>query len=265
MKKFNLFSLILFCLLSCTGTEERSNSLLNVFMVDAPADIDALWVELLGVDVYVSGSEGDENPAPKFLPYQAGNQMVDIAQLIAGQEVMIGRGEVRAGSLVKLKLRLGDENYLVKDGLRINIDLSQADLSGLEIDVDFNLRPGISHDVYIDFDLLQSVKAPSNALDRYVFSPKLSMFSKANSGEISGSIRPATEDVFLYAIQQNDTITTGVDTRGSGQFLFRGLEGTYTVYVVPKNNNYIADTIPTVIVQPQTVTQLGNITLRDRE
>ncbi|MCH7415743.1 DUF4382 domain-containing protein [Belliella sp. R4-6] len=265
MKKFNIFYLILFSLFSCTGTEESSDSLLNVFMVDAPADIDALWVELLGVEVYVSASEEGESSEPIFFPYQAGNKMVDIKQLIAGQEVLIGRGEVRTGSLTKLKLRLGDENYLIKDARRINLDLTESAREGLEVDFLFNLRPGISHDVYIDFDLLKSVKAPNDPLDSYELLPSLSAFSKANTGEISGAILPAREDAFLYAIQQNDTTTTGVNIRGTGQFLFRGLEGTYTIFVIPKNEDYIADTILSVIVQPQTVTQLGNITLRERD
>lgn len=267
MKKIHILSFLLFILYSCSGTEERTDALLNVFLVDAPADIDALWVEVLGVEVQTVSTDGQQRTESVFFPYQAGDKLVDISQLIAGQEVLIGRGELNIGNVTKLTLRLGKENFLRKDGLRINLDLSEANKSGLEIDMNFELRPGISHDVYIDFDLLRSIKAPKEPLDSYQFTPQLSFFSKANTGEISGNIRPVPQDAFLYAIQQNDTITTGVNVRanGQGQFLFRGLEGTYTIYIVPKNDDFLADTILTVIVQPQSITQLGNITLRPKE
>lgn len=264
MKKIQILSFLLLGLFSCAGTEERADALLNVFLVDAPADIESLWVEVLGVDVQTVSNDGQERPESIFFPYQAGNKLVDISQLIAGQEVLIGRGEVNVGTITKMTLRLGNENFLRKDGLRINLDLPEANKSGLEIDMNFELRPGISHDIYIDFDLLRSIKAPKEPLDSYQFIPRLSVFSKVNTGEISGTIRPVPQDAFLYAIQQNDTVTTGVNVRGNGQFLFRGLEGTYTIYIVPKNNNFLADTIPTVIVQPQSTTQLGNITLRPK-
>ncbi|AFL83280.1 hypothetical protein Belba_0625 [Belliella baltica DSM 15883] len=267
MKKIHILAFLLFSLFSCAGTEERSDALLNIFIVDAPADIDELWVEVLGVDVQISNPSNEDAPATIFLPYEAGIQFVDITQLIAGQEVLVGRSAVDVGVLTKITLRLGNENYLRKDGLRINLELPEANKSGLEIDTNFELRPGISHDIYIDFDLLRSLKAPEEPLESYEFNPKLSAFSKINTGEISGSIRPVPQDAFLYAIQQNDTVTTGVNLRGNGQgqFLFRGLEGIYTIYIIPKNDDYLADTIPTVIVQPQITTPLGNITLRPKE
>lgn len=265
MKKIQILSFLLFVLFSCTGTEERTGALLNVFLVDAPADIDALWVEVLGVDIQIVSPGGEERLESIFFPYQAGDKLVDITQLIAGQEVLIGRGEINVGNISKITLRLGNEKYLRKDGLRIDLDLPEENKAGLEIDMNFELRPGISHDIYIDFDLLRSLKAPERPLESYQFTPQLSAFTKVNTGEISGSIRPNREDAFLYAIQQNDTITTGVNVRANGQFLFRGLEGTYTIYIIPKNDDFLADTIPTVIVQPQTVTQLGNITLRPKE
>lgn len=267
MKKIHKLNYLLLIFFSCTIPEERSDALLNVFLVDAPADIDALWVEVLGVEVQTVSTAKPQEMESVFFPYQAGDKLVDISQLIAGQEVLIGRGQLKKGNITKMTLRLGTENYVRKDGLQINLDLPEENKLGLEIDLDFELRSGISHDVFIDFDLLRSIKAPKDPSGSYQFTPQLSFFSKANTGEISGSIRPTPQDAFLYAIQQNDTITTGVNLRsnGQGQFLFRGLEGTYTIYIIPKNNNFLTDTIPTVIVQPRTITQLGNITLRPKE
>lgn len=265
MKKIQILSFLLFVLFSCTGTEERTDALLNVFLVDTPADIDALWVEVLGVDIQIVSPYGEESPESIFFPYQAGDKLVDISQLIAGQEVLIGRGEIDIGRISKITLRLGNEKYLRKDGLRIDLELPEKNKAGLEVAMNFELKPGISHDFYIDFDLLRSLKAPEIPLESYQFTPQLKVFTKVNTGEVSGNIRPNNEDAFLYAIQENDTITTGVNVRENGQFLFRGLEGTYTIYIIPKNDNFLADTIPTVIVQPRTITQLGNITLRPKE
>lgn len=263
MKKYLVIILFAFALFSCTTEEERSNSLVNIFLVDAPADIDALWVELLGVDVEVTSELSSSSPFSKFLEYESGIKKVDVAQLVGNQELLIGRGIVPAGRLSRMRLRLGNDNYVTKNDVRTNLTLSPQNEAGLSIDVDFPLRPGISHDIYIDFDLLKSVI--QNGPTDFTFRPSLRGFSKAASGEVAGSIRPGTERAFLYAIQQNDTVTTGVNVRANGEFVFRGLEGTYTIFIIPKNNEYLPDTIRTVIVQSQQRTQLGNITLRPRQ
>ncbi|SNS08214.1 protein of unknown function [Belliella buryatensis] len=263
MKKYFIITLFVSSLFSCATEEERSNSLINIFLVDAPADVDALWVELLGVDVEVESEAGSTSPFSKFLEYESGIKMVDIAQLVGNQELLIGRGIVPSGRLSKMRLSLGNDNYVIKNDVRTNLNLSTPNESGLNINVDFSLRPGISHDIYIDFDLLKSLI--QNGPRDFTFRPSLRGFSKAATGEISGSLRPGTERAFLYAIQQNDTITTGVNVRANGEFVFRGLEGTYTIFIIPKNTEYLPDTIRTVIVQSQQRTQLGNITLRPRQ
>ncbi|MCH7409572.1 DUF4382 domain-containing protein [Belliella sp. DSM 111904] len=263
MKKYCIILLLLPFLNSCTSDQERTKSLVNVFLVDAPADIDALWVEVLGVDLQTAAFGDNANGESQYFPYEAGNKRVDIAQLVGDQELLIGRGEVNSGTLQRLTLRLGAEKYVMKNDVRTDLTLNSEQEEGLSIDVDFTLRPGISHDIYIDFDILNSLM--QNGTSDFTFSPKLRAFSKANTGEITGVLRPTGQNAYLYAVQQRDSISTGVNFRGSGGFRFKGLEGTYTVFVIPKDNSFLADTIRTVIVQSQQTTDLGNITLRPRE
>ncbi len=260
MKKSLYILTILFAILGCTVNEDRSRSLVNVFLVDAPADIDALWLEVLGVEIETTEDRSGGNGVISSFNYEAGNKMVDITQLVGGQELLIGRGEVNSGNLSRIKLRLGNEKYIIQNNARTNLNFPTEAESALSLNVNFNLRPGISHDIYIDFDVLKSLF--ESGPQGYTLIPSLRFFSKAQSGEIEGRISPAMENPFLYAIQQNDTITTGVNIRENGEFLFRGLEGTYTILVVPRDDRFLRDTIRTVIVQSQQRTQLGNITLQ---
>jgi hypothetical protein len=254
-----LISVLLFS--SCTDASERSTGLVNVFLIDAPGDFDQVWVEVLGVELKTIGTRGQDNADAKFFPNDQLIKRVNVAALINTNSFLIGRGELSSGSIVEMELKLGTDNYVIRDGERTNLVLDEgADLSLL---LNTALDPGISLDMFIDFDIYRSIiQGEGNSL---VLRPRLRAFSSLNTGNIAGGLRPLGEKAIIYAIQNRDTIaSTGVD-EGTGNFRIRGVNGNYRITIQPLNADFLGDTVNNVNAAPRQTTELGNLTLRPRE
>jgi hypothetical protein len=265
VKKF-LCQIILIAFLSgCTQEDaERGKSLINIYLIDAPAYHGQLWVELLGVEVQVIGTRGMDNADPLFLDYTPADKQVNISALIAGNQLLVGRGEFFVGTVTDITLRLGTNNYLMVNNQRIPLTFESPEDNTPVVNVDFELQPGISHDYYLDFDIFRSVKQIGNGQDVFRLNPQISAFSKLGTGEISGSVRPLEINAYVHAIQETDTLTTLVDTVGSGGFMFQGLIGSYKVVVQPTRDDYFSETLEAVVVQKGKETKLGNIDLQKK-
>ncbi len=261
MKKIHsLLILVLFVLSSCTNEDtDRGKSLINVYLIDAPGIYGQVWVELLGVEVQVSGTRGLDNADPVFLSYTPSDKQVNISSLIAGNQLLVGRGEFLVGTVTTLILKLGNNNYLIRNGQQIPLTFSGQESASPSVDVNFELEQGISHDYYLDFDVFRSVMNTGN--QTYDLNPKLSAFNKQETGEISGTLRPQGLNGIIYAIQDLDTLTTGVDTVGGGDFVFQGVIGNYDLIIQPNIPDYLPYTLRGVTAQKGKVTRLGNITL----
>ncbi len=257
-----LYFLLLFLLSACATEEvERGKSLLNIYLIDAPGDYGQLWVELLGVEVQVIGTGGMDNADPKFLAYIPADKQVNLSALISGNQLMIGRGEFMVGTLISLTLKLGTNNYLIMDDQKIPLIFESEESASPTVNVSFDLEPGISHDYYLDFNIHRSLRTSDNGLNPVILNPKISGFSKANTGQIGGTVLPQGLGAIIYAIHDLDTVTTGVDTEGNRGFVLQGLEGSYQVIIQPFRDDYKPDTLPLVVVQSGQMTNLGNITL----
>lgn len=262
MKKMVIIGLIgLF--FACTNESARNQALINVFLVDAPGDFDAALIEILGVEVSISGGRTGESVQTFFLPNLAGNRQINVSALIGGEQFLIGRDEVPVGQIIEMKLILGENNRVRIDGATEPLRFVSAASQEPSIQTNFLLSAGISHDLIIDFDVQRSVTGQRG--NDYFLEPVIRAFSTSNTGIISGTIRPAGQQAVLYAIQNRDTVTSTISNLSSGQFQLRGLSGTYTVGILPFNNELRRDSLVNIVVTPQTATQAGNINLQPRQ
>ncbi|UJP66367.1 DUF4382 domain-containing protein [Mongoliitalea daihaiensis] len=261
MKKFVIIGFI-WLLTACSNEGNRNQALINVFMVDAPGDFDAAIIEILGVEVSVSGGRTGESVLTYFLPNLSSNRQVNVTALIGGEQFLIGRDEVNVGQLIEMKLILGSNNLVRKAGASIPLRLESPISQEPSIQTNFILTAGISHDLFIDFDIQQSISG--QASEEFILNPVLRAFSSSNTGTVSGVIRPAGAQAVLYAIQNRDTITSTISNRDNGQFQLRGLTGSYTIGILPFGDTFRRDSLLNIVVTPQTVTQAGNINLQPR-
>jgi hypothetical protein len=163
-----------------------------------------------------------------------------------------------------MTLLLGTDNYVVIDEERFPLVFADTESQNPSLTVNYDLDPGYSYDIFIDFEVFRSITASSIPANGFVLKPKLRSFSRAETGEIAGSILPIKENAVIYAIQGKDTISSTAVDLATGKFKLRGILGNHTLSIIPFNQGYIADTIPNVTVESRKITQINAITLRPK-
>lgn len=134
---------------SCNSDDEESMegaATVNVSLVDAPADYDEVWIEVLGVEL-LPGDEPEEGDGWVYIPYDEEDAHINLLSLVNGNEAFIGSEEISAGSISKLRLILGEDNFLVMDGEEIPLTTPSAQQSGLKLQLDQELMAGIQYDL----------------------------------------------------------------------------------------------------------------------
>lgn len=249
---------------SCSMEDDNSNisegmAKVNVFLVDAPADYDAVWVEVLAVEILPKGENENNGSAWINLANEASDDnMINLLELTGGNSAHLGEIEVPAGEISQIRLILGDNNYLVQGDRQIDLKTPSAQQSGLKLKVDKPLQAGIAYDIVIDFDAGRSIVRAGNS-GQYILKPVLRVVAE-ESATIEGAVLPLEAGpVNVAAIIGEDTVSTF--TSDNGSFMIRGLRaGNYSLFVVP-NEEYqelLVEDVETTLGQ---VTNVGTIEL----
>lgn len=230
-------SIILFIVLpflgGCTdATEGTGLALVNIRLIDAPGDFDEAWIEFEGVELL----QGTDRQAVEgqwiSLPYDQADQQVDVSKLVGEGVLLLGRKEIPVGGIFKIRLLLGDNHYLTKNGRERSLTLQNPEDTMIEVDVNYRLERNLSYDIYLDFDLEQSIKRTADST-RFLLEPKVRSFVRNDRTIIKGKIQPSAARPVIYAIQGKDTVTTLTDLQAN--YSLRGLDpGKYTVRILPR-------------------------------
>jgi hypothetical protein len=227
---------ILFFAASCdmqnsNFNNSEGNAKVNVYLIDAPANYDEVWVEVLGVEFLPKGKNEESGSSWITLAHESENQKINLLSLVGGNAAHLGEIEVPAGEISQIRLLLGEDNYIIQDGQRINLTTPSAQQSGLKLKIDKPLSPGISYDLIIDFDASRSIVKAGNS-GQYILKPVLRVVAE-ESATIEGTILPLeARPITVYAILGEDSV--GTFTGESGLFVLRGLKaGSYKLGIVP--------------------------------
>ncbi|WP_245889535.1 DUF4382 domain-containing protein [Cecembia rubra] len=270
MKKtsFILF-VFLFSLFSCSNEDlDRSNGLVNVFIIGSPGEFEEIWLEIIGAEVKTTGGRGTDNTDPVFLPNTQTEKKVNIAGLTASSQFLIGRAEFSEGNIIEIKLLLGEDNFVVFGGQNFPLILNSEEAMKPKLLVNYTIRGGISHDIFLDFDAFRSFQISNGLEPRISLTPEIRSFLSLNTGRASGSISPANQRVAIITADENDLILSTTSSQApSGNFSLRGLEAgkLYKTYIIPFNQAYLPDTLDSVRVNAIQNKQLGTINLRLRD
>lgn len=247
--------------LGCSESEDRSTALVNVFLVGTPGFFDEVRIEVLGVEVKTTGSRGQDNTDAVFLPNTQTNRQARLSSLVNTGQYLIGRSEFLVGAIIELTLKLGEDNIVQFGGQTSSLNINNEAAKNPVMTVSIPLDGGVSHDVFIDFNTLNSIIISGGAQPVFTLDPKPRAFTSLNTGEISGVVRPLDLKCLLLAIQNSDTLAY-TSQNAQGNFLIRGLQGQFTVSVLPFSDDYLPDTIQNIIVEPRKRTQIEEINLR---
>ena len=243
---------------SCTDPDGTGMALVNIRLVDAPGDFDEAWIEILGVEIGQVQGRDSKDEQWTFIEYQQPNQKVDISKLVGGGVLLIGRAELPVNAISSMRLILGDDHHLVKEGKNLSLSLESAEAGTIELETDFRLEGSYSYDIYLDFDLDRSIHRTADS-SVFILSPRVRSFVLTETSSFEGRVMPTEARPVLYAIQGADTVTTMTSTQG--EYLFRGLvEGEYTVVVRPRPP-YL-DTLFVVEAKKGELVEIDDIMLR---
>lgn len=243
---------------SCKDFDNSPKALVNVLLIDAPAQWDSVIVEIQGVELEFvpNGREGEVQRL--FWPYEPGDKLIDISQLVGGTALPVARNEMQLGQITGITLRLGPENALYLNEDRYSLDLPEGNTDYF-LPISLDLDQGISYDIILDFDLEKSIQVTGTTPLSLDFSPTIVAYSGIGRSDLTGSISPADLRPVIFAIQGSDSISTHTNT--SGNFLYRLEPGTYDIFIDPKDSRYNSDTIRGVIIEPGKAKALERITL----
>ncbi|OOG70682.1 hypothetical protein B0E43_19060 [Algoriphagus sp. A40] len=242
---------------SCNEFDSSPKALVNVLLIDAPAQWDSVIVEIQGIELEFvpNGREGEIQKI--FLPYEPGDKQVDVSQLVGGTALPVARSEMQLGQITGITLRLGPGNSLFLDEDRYPLELPGGKTDYFQA-LDIDLESGISYDLVLDFDLEKSIQVTSPNPLILDFNPTISAYSGIGRGDLTGTTSPTDLRPVIYAIRNVDSVSTHVNT--SGNFLFRLDPGNYTIYIDPKDIEY-SDTLFNVEIKTGKTTPLDRITL----
>ena len=243
-------------IISCTN-EEKNTATVMVSLVDAPADYESVMIDVQAVLFNVSGeeSEGGWDSLTSFTP-----GVYDLLELTNGEELFLGDFELGEGKIGQIRLVLGENNSLVIDGEEIDLTTPSASQSGLKLNIHDEVVAGVTYKLLIDFDAAKSVVKSGNS-GKYNLKPVIRATLEAQSGTIEGVVAPADVPSVVYAIINDDTVSTYPEADGA--FLIRALAaGEYTVLAVPgEESGYDDATIESVVVTTGEKTAIDTLKL----
>lgn len=244
--KIKLLALLILPLgfVACDDSDGSGSAKVQVSMIDAPADYDAVIIDVL--DVQVNAKEDSGSGWQSLAGFEPGEY--DLLQLRNGNSEYLGVATLPAGKLSQVRLVLGDNNRLIIDSVTFDLKVPSGSTSGLKILVNENVEAGVTYSLVIDFDAAKSIVEKGNGT--FSLKPVIRASLDDSKGAIRGVVLPKNVPSVVYAI-------TGTDTFGSypnsdGDFLIGALQpGSYNISVEPSTasgfNNYTQNSVSVVV------------------
>jgi len=220
------FGLMVLLLPSCAKDANNDSSKdkahITVKMTDAPANYDAVMVDVVGVEII--GSNDDA------VSLNATAGVYNLLDLSNGISTPIASGDLEPGTISQIRLILGPNNKVVVDGVDFPLSTPSAMQSGLKLQVHQTLEPGASYIMLLDFDASQSVVLKGNG--EYQLKPVIRNVDMAIAGSIEGTITPI--GLIATVTATSNGVSYSSVTNASGAFMIVGLPtGTYDITVTP--------------------------------
>lgn len=239
-------------MISCDSDDSSAEgtSGMSVRLVDAPGDYDNVFIDVVGVEAIVDG---------EIVLLETNAGIYDLLTLTGGEFVDLVNEDIPSGDLSQVRLVLGTENSIVLDsGEAVSLQTPSAQQSGLKLNVNYDLQPGVLYEFIMDFKVDESIVAQGNG--GYLLKPVIRITTSAESGSIAGSVEPFDTETKVTATNDVSGEEISAYTDDAGEFLLYGVpEGTYTVLVDSESG--LTSTINDVTVEVGVTTSLDLIVL----
>jgi hypothetical protein len=182
----------------------------------------------------------------------------DLTKLENGVFTTIGEGSLPAGTYTQIRLKLGSGSNIVIDGATYPLEVPSGMQSGLKLIGNFNVPPGGTTDVGLDFDASRSIHQTGSG--QWMLKPVVKAFTMTAAGSIHGTVRPDSVATAVYAIQAPDTLGSA-QTGAGGAFTISVLApGSYSLAFHPAEG-FRDTTLENVMVTAGTTTEVDTVRL----
>jgi len=238
---------------SNTGTTDPGH--MTITMVDSPADYDAVYIDVIGVEAHQASSDSNSG----WISIGSNPGIYDLITLRNGVEAVIADSSLPAGHYTQVRLLLGNSNTVVVDGVEYPLEVPSGSQSGLKLNHQFTIEPNTVYALMLDFDAEKSIVETGNG--EYQLKPVIRLVPTQLSGSISGTVLPAESQSTASIVAGLDTISAYADT-SSGYFKLMAVPaGTYSLMIVPTVTGYQDTTLDGVTVVAGQDTDVGTIVL----
>lgn len=219
---YAVFFISVVALLPACKKDNADKAHLTVRMTDAPANYDAVMIDVQGVEV--TGEGGNL----VMLNTSAG--IYNLLDFTNGMDTLIASGDMDAGTISQIRLILGTENSVMVDSVVYHLSTPSAEQSGLKLQIHQTFVAGVAYYILLDFDASQSIILQGNG--EYKLKPVIRTINAAVSGSIKGSISPISLGTTISATSNGVVYSTTANL--NGYFMIAGLPaGTYDITVTP--------------------------------
>ncbi|MFN7958226.1 MAG: DUF4382 domain-containing protein [Holophagaceae bacterium] len=176
------------------------------------------------------------------------NRVLNLLDLVGGvEETLVAGSTLPAGHYGQMRLLLGPANTLkLADGTVQPLKVPSGLQSGVKLVVSFEVAPGTTKDVWIDFDAAHSIQVvQAGASGQYLLRPTVRAYDKVATGSIAGRLTDASSAAGLPGVQ---VFAETLDMGGAPRIVrstVTDLAGSYTLDLLPVGATYF------VVSQPQ--------------
>jgi len=247
---------------SASVDQQDSMAHISIKLVDGPGNYDQVFVDVQDVMIKMNDNSDSEDG---WQSVSTNSGTYDLLQLTGGQNaVLVDDYEVLAGELSQIRLVLGDENSVVKDGEEFPLKTPSAQQSGLKVKVNQTVEAGYLYAFVLDFDVSKSIVDAGNS-DNIILKPVITASLEAASGIIQGVISPSGSfPTEVSVMVDGELITSYANDENGGAFALYGVpEGTYDLTITPDpSSNYIPQTMSVDVTNGE-ITDIGTIVLQE--
>ncbi|ATL48161.1 hypothetical protein COR50_13860 [Chitinophaga caeni] len=183
----------------------------------------------------------------------------DLLSLRNGIDTMFASGPAHQGYITKIRITIGSENSLVKNGVTYPLNTITGQ-SKLIVKVRHSEWEEYSTDqlrLWLDFDVQRSIIQLRN--NSFVLKPYILVWTLKQTGSLSGIVLPKDANPVISVY--NDTDTAYAIPFHDGKYKIRGLKvGEYSLFVNP-SNGYGDTTITGIQIDRGKETKIPTITL----
>lgn len=228
---------------------------MQIFLIDAPGDYDAVNVEVIEVRIH----RGDEDTLSGWHTLSTDTTYVNLLDLTDGNFAVLADSTLPSGHYTQVRLILGENNTVVVDSVSHDLEIPSSSQSGLKLNHGFDIEDGTIYSVTLDFDADRSIHRTGSG--QYKMKPVIRLIVNALSGSLMGMVEPVDARARIMAISEVDTAIAYADTL-TGHFLFPMLtEGLYDLEISATAGSFQDIVLNGVMVTAGQETDLGTVVL----